>query len=55
MLDNAIFSSGIHALKNKQDSMTVGCIEKLLLGAQLADMFFQKFLILLIRIILISA
>ena len=49
--DGAIFSGRIHRLKDQQDGMAVGCIEKLLLRAQLRDMFCQQLLILLLRFV----
>ena len=47
MLDGAVFSRRIHRLKDQQDGMAVGCVEKLLLRTELRNVFFQKFLILL--------
>ena len=49
--DGAVFSRGIHRLKDQQDGMAVGCVEKLLLRAQSRDVFFQQLLILLLRLV----
>ena len=49
--DGAVFSRRIHRLKDQQDGMAVGCVEKLLLRAQLRNVLFQKFLILLLRLV----
>ena len=51
MLDGAVFSRRIHRLKDQQDGMAIRCIEKLLLRAQLRNMLFQEFLILLLRLV----
>ena len=51
VLDGAVLSRGVHRLKDQQDGMPVGGIEKLLLRAQLRNMLFQKFLVLLLRFV----
>jgi len=51
MLDGAILPSRIHRLKDQQDRVAVGCVEKLLQCAQLRNVLFQKFLIVLLRFI----
>ena len=51
VLDGAIFSCRIHRLKDQQDSISVGCVEKLLLRAQLCNVLSQKFVILLLRLV----
>ena len=51
VLDGAVFSGRIHRLKDQQDGMAVGGVEKLLLRAQLRDVVFQKLLILLLRLV----
>ena len=49
--DGAVFSRRIHRLKDQQDGMAIGCVEKLLLRTQLRNVLFQKFLILLLRLV----
>ena len=51
MLDGAVFSRRIHGLKDQQDGMAVGRIEQLLLITQLCYVFFQKLLILFLRLV----
>src|SRR5450631_4319926 len=51
VLDSAIFSRRIHRLKDQQDGIAVGRVEKLLLRAQLRNMLSQKFLIMLFRLV----
>jgi hypothetical protein len=46
MLNSAVLASRVHGLKNQQDGMMVGCVEKLLLCAQACDMVRQQFLVL---------
>src|ERR1022692_765173 len=51
VLDSAIFSRRIHRLKDQQDGIAVGRVEKLLLRAQLRNMLSQQFLIMLLRLV----
>ncbi len=61
MLDRAVFSRGIHRLKDQQDGMAIvdlekhlhvnGRVEQLLLRAQLRNVLFREFLILLLRFV----
>ena len=51
VLDGAIFSGRVHRLKDQQDGMAVGCVEKLLLRTKLRNVLFQEFLILLLRLV----
>ena len=51
VLDGAVFSGRIHRLKNQQDGIAVGRIEKLLLRAQLRNVLSQKSLVLLLRLV----
>ena len=51
VLDGAVFSCRIHRLKDQQDGIAVGCVEKLLLRAQLRNVLSQKFVILLLRLV----
>ena len=51
VLDGAIFSGRIHRLKDQQDGMAVGCVEKLLLRTKLRNVLFQQFLILFLRLV----
>ncbi len=51
MPDGAVFSCRIHRLKDQQDGMAVGCVEKLLQRAQFRNVLFQEFLILLLRLV----
>ena len=51
VLDGAIFSGRVHRLKDQQDGMAVGCVEKLLLRTKLRNVLFQQFLILLLRLV----
>ena len=44
VLDGAVFSRRIHRLKDQQDGIAIGRVEKLLLRAQLRDVFSQKLL-----------
>ena len=46
VLDGAVFSRRIHRLKDQQNGMAVGCIEKLLQRAQLRNMLLQKLFVL---------
>ncbi|HZL70788.1 MAG TPA: hypothetical protein VFC29_26035 [Candidatus Limnocylindrales bacterium] len=50
-LDGSIFSRRIHRLKDQQDGIAVGCVEKLLQRAQLRNVLSQKFLIVLLRLV----
>jgi hypothetical protein len=45
--DGAIFARRIHGLKDQQDGIAIGRVEKLLLCTQLPDVPPQKFLVLL--------
>ena len=47
--DGAVLAGGIHPLKNQQQRIAVGRVVKLLQRAQLLDVLFQEFLILLLR------
>jgi hypothetical protein len=49
--DDAVFSRGIHCLKDQQESVAVGCLEELLLRTQLRDVFLQKLFVLLFRFV----
>jgi hypothetical protein len=49
--DGTVFSRRIHGLKDQQQGIAIGRIEKLLLRTQLRDVFFQKFLVLLFRLV----
>ena len=49
--DGAVLSRRIHRLKDQQDGVAVGRVEKLLLRAQLRDVLFQKLLVLLLRLV----
>ena len=51
VLDGAVLSGRIHGLKDQQDGMAVGRVEKLLLRAQLRDVVSQKLLVLLFRLV----
>ena len=51
ILDDTILSRGVHGLKDQQDGIAVGSVEKLLLRAQLTNMLSQQFLIILLRLI----
>ena len=51
MLDGAVLSRRIHRLKDQQDRMAVGRIEKLLLRAQLCDMLLEQLLICGLRVV----
>ena len=45
--DGAVLAGGVHPLKNQQQRIAVGRVVKLLQRAQLLNMLFQEFLILL--------
>jgi hypothetical protein len=47
--DGAVFSRRIHRLKNNKDSVAIRRVVKLLQRAQLLNVCFQEFLILLLR------
>ena len=49
--DGAVFSRRIHRLKDQQDGMAIGRVEKLLLRTQLRDVLFQKLFVLLLRLV----
>ena len=51
VLDGAVFSGRIHGLKDQQDGIAVGCVEKLLLRAQLRNVLSQELLVLLLRLV----
>ena len=51
VLDGAVFPGRVHRLKDQQDGIAIGCVEKLLLRAQLRNMLLQKFLILFLRLV----
>jgi hypothetical protein len=51
VLDGAVFSRRIHRLKDQQDSMTIGCVEKLLLRTEPRNVLFQEFLIFFLRLV----
>ena len=44
VLDGAVFACRIHRLKDQQDGIAVGCVEKLLQRAQLRNMLSQAVL-----------
>src|SRR5664279_3919392 len=48
--DGAVLTGRVHPLKNQQQRIPVGGVVKLLQRAQLRNMFFQKFLVLLFRL-----
>src|SRR5580658_9054740 len=47
--DGAVLARGVHSLENQQQRVAVGRVEKAWHGAQRLDVFFQKFLIPLLR------
>ena len=49
MPDDAVLAGRVHALKNQQERVTVGCVMKLLKCAEFLHMFFKQLLILLLR------
>jgi hypothetical protein len=49
VLDGAILSGRIEGLKNQQNRVVIGCVEKLLLCAELRNVLFQEVLVLLFR------
>ena len=51
MSDGAVFSRRIHRLKDQQDGMAVGRVEKLLLRTELRDVFFQRLFAMLLRLV----
>jgi len=51
MLDGTILSCRIHRLKDQQDGIAVGCVQKLLQGTQLHNVLCQQFLIVLLRLV----
>ena len=51
MPDGAVLARGVHGLKDQQDRMAVVGIEKLLLRAQLLDVFLQKLFVLMLRFV----
>ena len=51
VLDGAVLSGGVHGLKNQQHRIAVGRVVKLLQRAQLLHLFFEEFLILLLRLV----
>src|SRR6202050_4568696 len=51
VLDGAVFSRRIHRLKDQQDCMPIGRVEKLLLRTKLPNVFFQKLIVLLFRLV----
>ena len=51
MLDGTIFSGRVHRLKDQQDGIAVGCVEKFLQRAQLRNVLSQEFLIVLLRLV----
>jgi len=48
--NGAVLTGGVHPLKNQQQGIAVGRVVKLLECAQLCNVFFQEFLILLLRL-----
>ena len=48
--DGAILAGSIHPLKDQQKRIAAGCVVKPLQRAQLLNVFFQEFLILLLRL-----
>src|SRR5664279_2706696 len=48
--DGAVLAGSVHPLKNQQQRIAVGGVVKPLQRAQRFDVFFQKFLILLLRL-----
>ncbi len=51
MLDGAVLSRRVHCLKDQQDGIAVGGVEKLLQRAQLRDVLPQQLLIVLFRLV----
>ena len=51
MLDGAVLSGSVHALKYQQQGIPTGGIEQGLFGAQFPDMFTEYFLILFLRLV----
>ena len=49
--DGAVLSRRIHRLKDQQDGIAVGCVEKLLQRAQLRDVLLQKLFVLILRLV----
>jgi hypothetical protein len=48
--DGAVLAGSVHPLKNQQQRIAVGRVVKLLQRAQFLNVFFQEFLILLLRL-----
>jgi hypothetical protein len=51
MADRAILSGGVHALENEEHRIAVGRIEEVLQRSQLLDVFCEKVLALLVRLV----
>jgi len=49
MADGAILAGGVHRLKDDQHGMAVGCVQQMLLRAELRDMVFQQMAVILVR------
>ena len=49
MPDGAILAGRVHALKDDQERVTVGCVMKLLQRAELLHVLFKQLLILVLR------
>ena len=49
--DGAVLAGGVHRLKNQQHRIAVGRVVKALQRAQLLNLFFEEFVILLLRLV----
>ena len=49
VLDRAVFSSGIHRLKNDEQRVTLVCIKKILLRAELLDVMRDQLSVVVLR------
>ncbi len=50
MPDGTVFAGSVHALKNHQQGIAIGCIVKLLQRTQTSNMLSEKLFILLLRL-----
>ena len=48
--DGAVLAGSVHPLKNQQQCIAVGCVVQALQRAQLRNVFFQQFSIILLRL-----
>src|SRR5665213_92889 len=51
VLDSAVFSRGVHCLENNEDRVAIGRVVKLLHRAQLLNVLFNEFCVLLLRLV----